>query len=246
MATEEAQDLLISKYNNNKKEWRKDITRLIRDNPMEYKILEMNKATSSHATHLTVTQFEQALPTLKKPLIEAIFNDIDSIDDQQGDGKLKMTTIIRWVNNKKRKAENVIIKDENFVYNKLKKFQFKDLDNDENGLLDREEMHLQFKDEGVEPFIIDALFDVIDANGDGDLSIKEWFIWQQKFKKKDLKKLFQQAQYQNDQTESKQEPLPEPEPQPEPEPEPEPQYEAPPEPEPEPEPEPRYEAPVEP
>ena len=187
--TEEQQDKLIEEYRNGSKpKFRKTITKIIRDNPTQYKILELSQ--NSDATHVKEKQFNEALPKLKKDLIEIIFHDIDEIDDEQGDGQLKMTTIIRWVNNKKRMREVVILKDENFVYDKLKKFQFNELDADEGGTIDREEMHAHFKDEGVDPAIIDVVFDVIDANGDGDISVREWFQWQQKFKKSDLKKLF--------------------------------------------------------
>lgn len=190
--SDEEQSALIEEYNSSSKtNWRKKVTRLIRENPSEYKILEMGKS-SSHQTHLTVTQFSEALPSLNSSLIDCIFKDIDEIDDQQGDGKLKITTIVRWVNNKKRVKEKIIIKDENWLYEKLKKMQFTHLDDDQNGTLDREELHNEFDNQVDDPNIIDIIFDVIDANGDGDISVKEWFQWQQKFRKKDLKKLFAQ------------------------------------------------------
>merc|ERR1712130_701274 len=153
-------------------------------------ILELAKSKNDHSTHITMTQMEEVLPSLKKPLVEAIFADIDAVDDQQGDGKLKITTVIRWVNNKKRRADNIEIKDENFLYNQLKNYQFKDLDIDENGTLDRDEMHAHFDKENVPPEITDILFNHIDSNGDGDISIKEWFQWQMKFKKEHLTELF--------------------------------------------------------
>merc|ERR1712048_110468 len=98
-----------------------------------------------------------------------------------GDGQIRITTIVRWAHNKKQKAQHIEIKDENFLFNKLKKYQFKDLDQDENGTLDREELHEHFDAEGVDPNITDVIFDNIDANGDADISIKEWFQWQMKF-----------------------------------------------------------------
>ena len=190
--SDEEQDELISQYNSgDKKKWRTKVTKLIRDNPQEYKLLDLKSKSDANATHLTNQQFKDALPTLKSELIDCIFSDIDNIDDVQGDGKLKLTTITRWVNNKKLAKKRIIIKDENWLFEKLKSFQFTDLDADEGGTIDREEIHEHFDKEGVDPEVTDVIFDVIDANGDGDISIREWFQWQQKFRKKDLTKLFQ-------------------------------------------------------
>ena len=190
--SDEEQDELISQYNSgDKKKWRTKVTKLIRENPQEYKLLDLKSKSDANATHLTNQQFKDALPTLKSELIDCIFSDIDNIDDVQGDGKLKLTTITRWVNNKKLAKKRIIIKDENWLFEKLKSFQFTDLDADEGGTIDREEIHEHFDKEGVDPEVTDVIFDVIDANGDGDISIREWFQWQQKFRKKDLTKLFQ-------------------------------------------------------
>ena len=199
--SDEEQDQLIEQYKTgDKKQWRTKVTKLIRENPHEYKVLDLKSKADSHATHLTNQQFKEALPTLKSDLIDCIFEDIDNIDDVQGDGKLKLTTITRWVNNKKLAKKKIIIKDENWLFEKLKSFQFTDLDADEGGTIDREEIHEHFDKEGVDPAVTDVIFDVIDANGDGDISIREWFQWQQKFRKKDLTKLFQ---YQSQKQENK-------------------------------------------
>ena len=197
----EKQEELANQYkdaNSDKKEWRKEVTRLIREHPSSVNLLDIGKK-HDHQTHLSITQFQEALPNLSVPLVKAIFEDIDAVDDKHGDGQVRITTIVRWAHNKKRRAHHIEIKDENFLFNKLKKYQFKDLDVDENGTLDREELHEHFDKEGVDPEITDVIFDNIDANGDGDISIKEWFQWQMKFKKADLAKLFPKEEEEQEQ-----------------------------------------------
>eukprot|EP01084_Bolivina_argentea_P024786 46145_1 len=94
---------------------------------------------------------------------------------------------------KEESKEETIAKAENWLFNKLKRTQFKDMDADENLVLDREEFHAFFQFYGMnEKFIpiCDAIFDSIDANNDGTVSLIEWFKWQNTFNRKDLHKLF--------------------------------------------------------
>ena len=86
--------------------------------------------------------------------------------------------------------EKIIIKDENWLFKKLKKMEFTDMDQDGNAGLDREEIHELFDKEVNDPKIIDVIFDAIDYDGDGDITPQEWTRWQKGFKKKDLLQLF--------------------------------------------------------
>eukprot|EP01083_Nonionella_stella_P005571 16093_1 len=155
--------------------------------------------------YYTMKQFEEILP-LKPGLIQAIWSDIDAIDDHEGDGKLLITTVTRWLENKpfnpfepstKPTSTNPTItqEEENALYLKLKSVQFVGLDIDGNALLIREELQHYFMTQNVptpsffNDSIADIVFDNMDANDDGEITIKEWFQWQQKLKQSDLKKL---------------------------------------------------------
>ena len=128
-----------------------------------------------------------------------------------------MTAITRWLHNKQRVKHTVAVTDEAWRLAKLKRFKFKDIDANDNDLLDRDELHAHLDKEGVDPTVTDLLFDAIDANGDGDISVKEWFVWQQKLKKKHLAKLLKLGREEQKQQEVQevQEAGPGPEPEPE-------------------------------
>ena len=98
-----------------------------------------------------------------------------------GDGQLKITSIVRWVNNKKRQREVEVVKDENWLYDKLKHhIRFDRMDVDDDGVLSLEEMHLALDKEGVDPRITDIIFKKCDKNGDGSINSQEWWRFQDK------------------------------------------------------------------
>eukprot|EP01084_Bolivina_argentea_P121229 214851_1 len=138
-------------------------------------------------------QLQKALPSLNQSLVECIFKDIkqfDNINNNNNNNALKLTSILRWINEKKRQKDIIIVKDEEWLFHKLKKTQFTELDNDENFEVEYDEFQTYFDKQGVDTKISSVIFNNIDKNGDGSVSIKEWFQWQQKFKKSHLKKLF--------------------------------------------------------
>ena len=62
------------------------------------------------------------------------------------------------------------------------------MDKDEGGTIDRDEFHEQFLGKEVDKQILDLVFDEIDANGDGDITVMEFTKWQHNFTKKKMKK----------------------------------------------------------
>ena len=136
-------------------------------------------------------QLQGAFPGLSDKFVECIFNDIDQFDkDEHDHSTLKITTILRWINVKKKRTNTEVQRDEKWLYRKLKETKFTELDDDENGELDLDEFQASFGREGVDASVVEIVFNAIDANGDGSVSVKEWFQWQSKFKQSDFKKLF--------------------------------------------------------
>eukprot|EP01084_Bolivina_argentea_P267620 454340_1 len=88
---------------------------------------------------------------------------------------------LKLKNDNTAKTESKKETDENWLFNKLKHVQFKDIDTDENLVLDRAEFHAFFAFYGMDDkfvAICDGIFDAIDANNDGTVSLIEWFTWQ--------------------------------------------------------------------
>ena len=225
--SDHVQNRLTKLYVSDKDKWRASITKTIRTHPSQHKILEIGKTTD--LSHVTMSQFQKALPNIKKDLVAQIYQDIDEMDDStgtislciifvysafedsepvsprnlsiefktlsvslSGDGKLKITSIVRWVNNKKRQKEVEVVKDENWLYEKLKhQIRFDHMDVDDDGVLSLEEMHRALDKEGVDPRITDLIFRKCDKNGDGSINSQEWWRFQDRYlKKKHIKKWF--------------------------------------------------------
>eukprot|EP01084_Bolivina_argentea_P132803 234355_1 len=187
------QQELIDLYDSNHELWRTKIRGIIRANSDQFQNRLANDGL----------EFTQAFSSLglNDILVQYIVKDITEFDNDSNDNnvkkikhnQLKATQILRWINNKKRSNDPTIIKDENWLYDKLKQTQFKDMDTDQNMQLDRSEFHAFFElYDATDTFvnICDAIFDNIDANKDGTVSLIEWFNWQHKFNKNDLHKLF--------------------------------------------------------
>eukprot|EP01084_Bolivina_argentea_P132800 234352_1 len=191
--TYKEQQELIDLYDSNHELWRTKIRGIIRANSDQFQNRLANDGL----------EFTQAFSSLglNDILVQYIVKDITEFDNDSNDNnvkkikhnQLKATQILRWINNKKRSNDPTIIKDENWLYDKLKQTQFKDMDTDQNMQLDRSEFHAFFElYDATDTFvnICDAIFDNIDANKDGTVSLIEWFNWQHKFNKNDLHKLF--------------------------------------------------------
>lgn len=172
------QDRFIRLHETNKPQWRNTISRIINDHPSIYRILEVG-VDDDGDMQLEYSEFSPSFTAMKPALVRLIYDDIDKVD-----GKVKFTAIHRWINRTKKKGDTEIVKDATFVYNMVKKMQFTQFDDDENQLISKDEFLMHFKDMGVDDRFSMYIFTSIDANGDGDISIKEFFIWQQRFTKR--------------------------------------------------------------
>eukprot|EP01083_Nonionella_stella_P067519 178638_1 len=80
------QNSLITEFKSNTKtSWRQVMTKVTRDNQPH--------------SHLTKQQFEEGLPLQTQSLIDALWNEIKALDDQQNDETLPRTTITQWISN---------------------------------------------------------------------------------------------------------------------------------------------------
>eukprot|EP01083_Nonionella_stella_P111917 328622_1 len=173
------QNSLITEFKSNTKtSWRQVMTKVTRDNQPH--------------SHLTKQQFEEGLPLQTQSLIDALWNEIKALDDQQNDETLPRTTITQWISNDpphSTSSVKTLVSDETVLYDKLKEMQFSHIDDNDNRLLDRNEVHKHLDPLGLDRHITDVLFDKIDRNGDGNISVMEWLQWKNKFKQSDLHQL---------------------------------------------------------
>eukprot|EP01083_Nonionella_stella_P159134 518814_1 len=105
------QQKLIDLYATNRDLWRKKIVTAIREYPHQFNIiLEILKTSNNDDgdgnASLSMKEFETAFPSLNNSLIECMFRDIASFDHKDkdeavmSDKKLKITTILRWMNSR--------------------------------------------------------------------------------------------------------------------------------------------------
>jgi len=78
-------------------------------------------------------------------------------------------------------------KDAAWLWNTLKKLDLKDIDDNNNLIIDREELRNHFKDQ-LDVAFIDAIFDSIDTDGSGSITPMKYFKWRHNSKLSSIKK----------------------------------------------------------
>merc|ERR1711933_27901 len=106
---------------------------------------------------------------------------------------IKFIAIHRWMNKVKIQKEAVIKKDHKWLFTKILHVQASHLDSDGSGDVDKKEFVDYFVTKiGFDEQLANDIFNDIDVNGDGDLSIMEYTKWKNKHNKPDkLKKYFE-------------------------------------------------------
>eukprot|EP00490_Sorites_sp_Unknown_P012700 CAMPEP_0114694018 /NCGR_PEP_ID=MMETSP0191-20121206/69710_1 /TAXON_ID=126664 /ORGANISM="Sorites sp." /LENGTH=409 /DNA_ID=CAMNT_0001988385 /DNA_START=706 /DNA_END=1932 /DNA_ORIENTATION=+ len=158
--------------------WRSNITKLFQKHEDYFQTLNIKSEDGS--LELDYKAFEKHFEgkISNKELIKLIFNDMD----QTKDGLIKITAIQRWINNVKTYTETIepeIVKDEEWVINQLKIVNLSDIDIDDDNTVDIGEFMNFFKsnDIGIDENILNNIFDEIDGNGDGSISVIEFSKW---------------------------------------------------------------------
>ena len=159
----------------------------MRNNPAQFKIMDFGMQDDGDNL-LTKEEFLSHFKGgYNDEMNELLWNAMDKTDTDQ----VKFMEIHRFVNKVKKPSKTprrTSIHDANWLFEKLKAMQFVSLDTDQGGTIDRKEFHEQFAQSEVDDKVLDLVFDDIDANGDGDISVMEFTKWQHNFTKKKLSK----------------------------------------------------------
>eukprot|EP01084_Bolivina_argentea_P185006 319054_1 len=184
----EMQEKLIKLHSTNKKKWKTDITKMMRDHPSKFSILTVgvkDDGDNLYTFEEFSSHFESSINN--KQLLKLIYNDINHYDDTH----IKFIAITNWVNDVKLQKETEITKDHKWLFTKILHVQAAHLDADGSGTVDREEFVNYFVTKiGFPSKVANAIFDDIDINNDGDLSIMEYTKWKSKHNKPDKLKKF--------------------------------------------------------
>ena len=178
--TDQMQQELIKLYSKNKKQWQKKICAMIREHPSKFSILTVG-VTDDGDNLYTFEEFKDHFKgVLNDKLLKLMYDDMDHVDENN----IKFVAIHRWMNEVKVAKKIEIRKDNKWLFEKLAPVQAADLDEDGGGTVDKKEFTDYMVDKiGIDKELALAIFNDIDANGDGDLSILEYARWKSKHSK---------------------------------------------------------------
>mmetsp|Transcript_22861 Transcript_22861/g.36722 ORF Transcript_22861/g.36722 Transcript_22861/m.36722 type:complete len:1193 (+) Transcript_22861:40-3618(+) len=186
------QEELIELHGSNKKKWHTEIANMIREHPQKFGILTVGTHDDGD-NELTFDEFKEHFQGAieNEKLLRLIYDDIDHCDATH----IKFVAIHRWLNEVKKQRKTEVVKDHKWLFEKLQPVQAAHLDEDGSGEVDRNEFTSYFVEKiGIDESLANAIFDDIDVNKDGDLSIMEYTRWKSKHNKASKLKKFFDAQ----------------------------------------------------
>ena len=173
-------------YKENRKEWKTRVSTAIRENPKTFRMMDFGKNDDGNLL-LSKDEFEDHFKgTYSSNIISMIWNELDKTDSNE----VKFTTLHRFIQNitsNKRRERRNSVHDADWLFNVLKNMQFVHLDTDEGGTITKEEFIDGFKDKDIDKNLLEIVFNQIDINGDGDVTVMEFTRWQHKITPKKVK-----------------------------------------------------------
>lgn len=187
--TAEMQKDLIKLHKQNKKKWHTQIATMIREHPDKFSILTVgveDDGDNLYSFEEFKDHFKGAMDN--ENLLKLIYDDMDHVEDDA----IKFIAIHRWMNEVKVVKQKVVEQDHKWLFSKIQPVQAAHLDADGSGEVDTKEFVDYFVNKcGVPEDLALAIFNDIDVNNDGDLSIMEYTRWKAKHNKATkLKKFF--------------------------------------------------------
>jgi len=186
---------LIALYTTDKQKWQQSIRAMIHAHPSKFRIL--NVGANEPSDYLFsfdefASHFQGHQGSIdNRELLRLIYDDMDSFDGTH----IKFLAIHRWMNPVKAAKQTGIVKDHHWLFAKLKDLQLAHFDADSSGKVSRDVFVAHFvSKEEVDEVLANRIFDDIDVNDDGDLSVMELAKWKSKhYKAKKLRKFFRDA-----------------------------------------------------
>eukprot|EP01084_Bolivina_argentea_P002004 3694_1 len=137
-------------------------------------------------------------------------SDYDILTETKYENQIKIVILIRKCNNSWRNPETDMdylksriskdlstltksFKDSTHLLKMVKKLQFGEIDMSGKNQVDRADFDAYFNTYSIEPLekhVLRALFDTLDADGDGEITSREFSKWKKSFSSKTLKEMF--------------------------------------------------------
>lgn len=186
VCTTEIEEELLKLYETDRVRWHQEISLMVQSHPSKFEILNVGTThdADGHDPATDLFTFEEFASHFvghpgtihNEKLLRLIYDDVEHA--MEDDDHVKLIDIHLWFNNKRKHRKSVVVRDEHWLYDQIAKIQIPDIDTDLSGDVDRDEFRAHFVDKcGIDSEIADAIFDDIDQNDDGRLSVLEYMKW---------------------------------------------------------------------
>ncbi|ETO33698.1 hypothetical protein RFI_03403 [Reticulomyxa filosa] len=165
-------------------EFRKECSKLVNDHAEFFKVMDLHSGSGS-SPDVSRDEFVNHFKScFRVELSNALFSTI------AGDKNTCKVVNIRTYFHGRRTVikQKEVVKDAVWLSQKLQKMNLKDIDDDENLKIEREELRAHLKEE-VDVVLIDAIFDSIDADHSGQITPLEFFKWRHNTKIDTIQKI---------------------------------------------------------
>jgi len=188
-APPEVPERLIKLWNDkNVADFKKEAVALVTGHEDYFKIMDLHSGSGSQQTVTRGELVKYFSFCFSENLCNALFSAIAGEKDSCSVVSIRVFFHGRRTSVKQKE----IVKDAKWLWETLQHLDLKDIDDDENLRIEREELRRHFQDE-LDVALIDAIFDSIDADQNGHITPMEYFRWRHNSKLSSIQKLMHKA-----------------------------------------------------
>lgn len=190
LTRKEITDLKIL-HKENLSQWREEVSLIMRNKDEVFRVMDFGDATSGDHDDITEDEFKLHFKnTFDDEMIGWIWKDLKKTKS----GGVTVMTVHRWINKIRRSTVSPRAEEphnEKWLYTKLKNLTFIEVDDARVGYLTKDAFFSHFRKEGVSDATATKVFNQIDNDRNGTISVKEFITWQHNFTRTEFKSMHQ-------------------------------------------------------